>query len=161
MGRRALVGTVATLGVVALVGLFASLSFLFSSPDLVYAQTNNAPAFLDDNDADITETTRRVDENTAAYTNIGGPVTATDSDTDDRLTYSIKNARTSPFTIVRATGQLQVGQPLDHEDKDEYEVVVQVTDSEDADGDFENPAAIDDTITVTITVNNVEEAWKA
>ena len=67
MGRRALVGTVATLGVVAFVGLFAALSFLFSSPDLVYAQTNDAPAFLDDNDADITETTRSVDENTAAY----------------------------------------------------------------------------------------------
>ena len=158
MGRRALVGTVAMLGVVALVGLFTALSFLFSSPDLVYAQTNDAPAFLDDNDADITETTRSVDENTAAYTNIGDPVTATDSDTDDRLTYSIKNARTSPFTIVRATGQLQVGQPLDHETKSSYEVVVQVTDSEDADGNFEIPAVVDDTITVTITVNNVEEA---
>ena len=160
MGRRALVGTVAMLGVVALVGLFTALSFLFSSPDLVYAQTNDAPAFLDDNDADITETTRSVDENTAAYTNIGDPVTATDSDTDDRLTYSIKNARTSPFTIVRATGQLQVGQPLDHETKSSYEVVVQVTDSEDADGNFEIPAVVDDTITVTITVNDLEEPGK-
>ena len=161
MGRRALVGTVATLGVVAFAGLFAALSFLFSSPDLVYAQTNDAPAFLDDNDADITETTRSVDENTAAYTNIGDPVTATDSDTDDRLTYSIKNARTSPFTIVRATGQLQVGQPLDHETKSSYEVVVQVTDSEDADGNFEIPAVVDDTITVTITVNDLEEPGKS
>ena len=161
MGRRALVGTVATLGLVAIIGLFASLSLLFSSPVPAYAQgTNNAPAFLDDNDADITETTRSVDENTAAYTNIGDPVTATDSDTDDRLTYSIKNARTSPFTIVRATGQLQVGQPLDHETKSSYEVVVQVTDSEDADGNFEIPAVVDDTITVTITVNDLEEPGK-
>ena len=55
---------------------------------------------------------------------------------------------------------MQVGQPLDHEDDDEYEVVVQVTDSEGDNGDFENPAVIDDTITVTITVNNVEEAGK-
>ena len=155
MRRRALVGTVAMLGLVALVGLFASLSFLFSSPDLVYAQTNSAPTFDDGATA-----TRSVDENTAAYTNIGGPMTATDSDTDDRLTYSIKNARTSPFTIVRATGQLQVGQPLDHETKSSYEVVVQVTDSEDADGIFENPAAIDDTITVTIMVANEEEDGK-
>ena len=158
MGRRALVGTVATLGVVALVGLFASLSLLFSSPDFVYAQTNNAPAFLADNGDAITKTTRSVVENTAAYYNIGDPVTATDADTDDRLTHSIKNAGTSPFTIVRSTGQLQVGQPLDHETQETYTVVVQVTDSEDADGTFENPAVIDDTITVTITVNNVEEA---
>ena len=97
--------------------------------------------------------------NTAAFQPIGDPVAATDADAD-RLTYSIQNARTSPFTIVRATGQLQVGQPLDHEDEDEYTVVVLVTDSEDDNGDFENPAVIDDTITVTITVNNVEEAEK-
>ena len=154
MGRRALVGTVATLGLVALVGLFASFFLFFSSPIPAYAQgTNSAPTFTEGATA-----TRNVDENTAAYQNIGAPIAATDSDTDDRLTYSIKNARTSPFTIVRSTGQLQVGQPLDHETKSSYEVVIQVTDSEDADGIFENPAVIDDTITVTITVNNVEEA---
>ena len=55
--------------------------------------------------------TAGVDENTAAYYNIGAPVAATDDDTD-RLTFSIKNARTSPFTIDRSNGQLQVGQPL-------------------------------------------------
>ena len=130
MGRRALVGTVATLGVVALVGLFTALSLLFSSPSPAYAQTNSAPEFLDDNGDAITETTRSVDENTAAFENIDTPVTATDSDTDDRLTYSIKNAGTSPFTIVRSTGQLQVGQPLDHEDENEYEVVVLETRTE-------------------------------
>ena len=156
MGRRALVGTVATLGVVALVGLFAVLSLLFSSPTPVYAQgTNSPPEFTEGETA-----TRSVNENNAAYTNIGNPVAATDSATDDRLTYSIKNARTSPFTIVRSTGQLQVGQPLDHEDEDEYTVVVQVTDSEDADGIFEIPAVVDATITVTVTVNDVEEPGK-
>ena len=154
MGRRVLVGTVATLGLVALVGLFASLSLLFSSPSSIYAQgTNSAPTFTEGATA-----TRNVDENTAAYQNIGAPIAATDSDTDDRLTYSIKNAGTSPFTIVRSTGQLQVGQPLDHEDENEYEVVVLVTDSEDDNGVFENPAVIDDTITVTIMVTNEEEA---
>ena len=155
MRRRALVGTVAMLGVVALVGLFTALSLLFSSPDPAYAQTptNNAPTFDDDE-----ATTRSVDENTAAFKNIDTPVAATDLDSDDRLTFSIKNARTSPFTIVRDSGLLQVGQPLDHETKNSYEVVVQVTDSEDDNGNFENPPTIDDTITVTITVNNVEEA---
>ena len=152
MGRRALVGTFATLGLVALVGLFASLSLLFSSPIPAYAQgTNSEPTFSAE------AATREVAENSPAYHDIGLAVTATDDD-GDRLTYSIKNARTSPFTIVRSTGQLQVGQPLDHETKSSYEVVIQVTDSEDADGIFENPAAIDDTITVTITVTNVEEA---
>ena len=53
---------------------------------------------------------------------------------------------------------MQVGQPLDHEDENEYEVVVLVTDSEDDNGVFENPAVIDDTITVTIMVTNEEEA---
>ena len=151
MGRRALVGTVATLGLVAIIGLFASLSLLFSSPAPAYAQTNNAPEFSAE------AATREVAENSPAYHDIGLKVTATDDD-GDRLTYSIKNARTSPFTIVRDSGLLQVGQPLDHETKSSYEVVIQVTDSEDADGIFENPAVIDDTITVTITVKNVEEA---
>ena len=162
MGRRALVGTVATLGLVALVGLFAALSLLFSSPIPAYAQgTNSEPTFTEGAPA-----TREVAENSPAYHDIGLAVSATDADTDDRLTYSIQNARTSPFTIVRSTGQLQVGQPLDHEDEDEYTVVVLVTDSEDDNGDFENPAVIDDTITITITVNNVEEdesvslSWK-
>ena len=156
MGRRALVGTVATLGLVALVGLFASFFLFFSSPIPAYAQgTNSAPTFTEGETA-----TRNVNENTAAFENIDTPVAATDSDTDDRLTYSIKNAGTSPFTIVRSTGQLQVGQPLDHEAEEEYTVVVQVTDSEDDNGDFENPAVIDDTITVTITVNDVEENGK-
>ena len=111
MGRSVLIGTIATLGVVALAALFTSLSLLFSSPDLVYAQTNNAPAFTPGETA-----TRSIDENTAAYTNIGeSGYAATDLDSDDRLVYSIQNARTSPFTIVRSTGQLQVGQPLDYE----------------------------------------------
>ena len=157
MRRRALVGAVAMLGVVALIGLFTALSLLFSSPDPAYAQTptNNTPTFDDDE-----TTTRSVDENTAAFKNIDTPVAATDLDSDDRLTFSIKNARTSPFTIVRDSGLLQVGQPLDHETKSSYEVVVQVTDSEDDNGYFENPAAIDDTIIVTVTVNNVEERGK-
>ena len=155
MGRSALIGTIATLCVMAFAGLFVSIPFLFSSP--VYAQTptNSTPSFTDGETAN-----RSVNENTAAYTNIGSPVAATDSDSDDRLVYSIQNARTSPFTIVRSTGQLQVGQPLDYEAKSSYTVKVQVTDSEDADGNFENPATIDDTITVTITVNNVEESGK-
>ena len=151
MGRRALVGTFATLGVVALVGLFASLFLLFSSPGPAYAQTNSAPEFS----AEIA--TREVSENSPAYHDIGAAVTATDT---DRLTYSIQNARTSPFTIVRDSGQLQVGLPLDHESKSSYEVTVLVTDGKDDDDNVETHPVTDDTITVTITVNNVDDPGK-
>ena len=127
------------LGFIALAGLFAALSFSLSSPSPAYAQQNSAPEFTDGE-----ETTRRVDENTSSFENIGDPVAATGT---GRLVYSLENARTSPITIVRATGQLQVGQPLDYETKNSYTVEVIVTDP---DGDK-------DTITVTINVNNVEE----
>ena len=149
MRRRALIGTIATLGAVAVVGLFAALAVLFSPPSSAFAQTNSAPEFQDGNGNAISETTRSVDENTASFSNIGTPVTATDSD-DTRLVYTLENARTSPFTIVRATGQLQVGQPLDYETKDNYSVKLIVTDSDGA----------TDSIDVTINVNNVEEAGK-
>ena len=148
MGRKTLVGTVATLGVMAFVGLFASLSLLFSSPHPVYAQTNNAPVFPP---ADANEDyTRNVDENSPAFHPFDDPVKATPADANDRLVYTLENARTSPFTIVRATGQLQVGQPLDYETTPSYKVKVIVTDSDDA----------TDSITVTINVNNVEEYGK-
>ena len=84
---------------------------------------------------------------------------ATDAD-NERLVYTLENARTSPFTIVRSNGQLQVGQPLDHETQETYTVVVRVTDSEDENGNFEIPPTVDDTITVIITVNDVEEPGK-
>ena len=87
-----------------------------------------------------------MDENSPSFHNIGDPVTATDSD-DNRLVYTLENARTSPFTIVRATGQLQVGQHLDYETTSSYMVKVIATDTSDA----------KDTIAVTITVNDVEE----
>ena len=129
------------LGFIALAGLFAAPSFSLSSPSPAHAQANSPPEFPS------TETgARSVDENTPPYQNIGAPVTATDSD-DTRLVYTLENARTSPFTIVRATGQLQVGQPLDHEDEDTYTVKVIVTD----------PDGATDTITVTINVNNLDE----
>ena len=141
MRRRALIGTIATLGAVAVVGLFASLAVLLSSAGPAHAQTNSAPEFA-------TETaTRTVDENTAAFENIGDPVTATDDDIDDKLTYSIENARTKDFTIHQRSGQLQVGGPLDYETKNTYTVTVKATD----------PSGDSDTVEVTINVNNLDE----
>ena len=80
---------------------------------------------------------------------------ATDANSD-RLVYTIENARTSPFTVVRAIGQLRVGQPLDYEAKSSYTVTVSVRDSKDADGNKDT--AVDATQNVTITLTNLEEA---
>ena len=135
MSSRTFLAAVAVFSVVVFVALCAVLP--------VSAQTNSAPQFSAET------ATRDVDENSPSFHNIGEPVTATDLD-DDRLVYTLENARTSPFTIVRATGQLQVGAPLDYETTSPYTVKVIATDASDA----------KDTITVTINVNNVDEPGK-
>ena len=133
MSRRVFFAAVAVLSVIVFIALYGALP--------VSAQSNNAPAFTDGE-----STTRSVNENTSSFDNIGARVAATDAD-NDRLVYTLENAQTSPFTVVRATGQLRVGQPLDYEAKRSYTVKVIVTD----------PEGATDTITVTINVNNVEE----
>ena len=135
MSRRTFLAAVAVFSVIVFVALFAVLP--------ISAQTNSAPQFPAET------ATREVDENSPSFHNIGDPVTATDLD-DDRLVYTLENARTSPFTIVRATGQLQVGEPLDYETTISYTVKVIATDTSDA----------KDTIAVTITVNDLEEPGK-
>ena len=137
------------LGLTTLVGLLAAISSTFSPQDAVFAQSNNPPSFASD------EATRTVGENTPWLQNIGGPVTATDGD-DDPLTYSLENAGTSHFTIVRSTGQLQTGSALNFEAQSVYTVKVIATD----------PSGAKDSITVTINVTDVEEpgtvslSWK-
>ena len=109
----------------------------------VEAGANRPPEFSS------TETgSREVPENTAAGESIGAPVAATDPDTGDTLTYTLGVDDAASFDIDESTGQLQTKAPLDHETKDSYTVTVTATDPENA---F-------DTIDVTITVTNVEEA---
>ena len=103
---------------------------------------NRAPSF-----ADGASTTRSVAENTAADTNIGSAVSATDPDTDDTLTYSLSGADAAAFSIDSTTGQLQTSAALDYETKTSYSVTITVSDSE-----------LTDTIDVTISVTNVNEA---
>ena len=91
---------------------------------------------------------RNVDENTVAGEDIGPPVTATDDDDDDTLTYSLDLTSRATFDIVATTGQLRTSAALNFEGKSSYTVTVTATD----------PSGADDTITVTITVGNVEEA---
>ena len=90
---------------------------------------------------------RDVDENTVAGRDIGLPVTATDPN-DDTLTYSLDLPSQATFNMIATTGQLQTKAALDYETGTHtYTVTVTATD----------PAGLDDTIEVTITVNNVEE----
>ena len=105
----------------------------------------------------------QTDENTSANTNIGGPVEASDPESD-ALNYSLSGADSALFAVVASTGQLSVGAftVLDHESPSDaggdnvYDLTVQVTDGKDVDG---NPdTSIDDMIGVTITVENVNEA---
>ena len=143
MRHRALIGIIrgdSMLGVAALFGLFAALASPLSPPDSAYAQSNTAPSFPSG------ATTRDVDEKTPSYRDIGDPVTATDD--DDTLTYSLENSGVSHFRIDGDTGQLQTGAPLDYEAQSSYTVKVKATD----------PAGATAHITVTITVNDVEES---
>ena len=107
----------------------------------------------DVNEAPMFETdmaTREVAENTAAGMNVGAPVTATDADTDDTLTYALSGDDAMYFSIDTSTGQIMVGMDtmLDHEAEKSYMVTVTATD----------PDNETDTIAVTINVSNVNEA---
>ncbi len=102
---------------------------------------NEAPAFTDSS-----STIRTIAENTAADTNIGSAVSATDPDTDDTLTYSLSGADAASFSINSTNGQLRTSAALDYETKTSYTVRITVSDSE-----------LTDTIDVTINVTNVDE----
>ena len=109
---------------------------------------NNEPQFA-------AETAQRgVPENSAPGASVGDPVTATDGD-DDILTYALTGS--NDFTIDNA-GRITVasGAALDYETQASYSVTVTVHDGENAAG--ETDSSVDDTIAVTITVLDVDEA---
>ena len=108
---------------------------------------NSAPTFTEGIDA-----TRFVAENTAAGTNIGTAVAATDANSGDTLTYSLGGADAASFAIVTTSGQLQTKAALDYETKTSYTVTVSVSDGK-TNGT--------DSITVTINVTDVNEGTSA
>ena len=103
--------------------------------------SNAAPAF-----ATLTAT-RSVPEDTPVGSAVGDPVTATDTNADDVLTYSLSGADAASFTIGMASGQLRTKAALDHDTKASYMVVVTAAD----------PSGLSDTITVTISVTDQNE----
>ena len=92
---------------------------------------------------------RSVAENTAENQNVGQPVTATDANTGDTLTYSLGGTDAASFTIVASSGQIRTrsGVTYDHETKSSYSVTVTASD-----GNRGNATA-----DVTITITDVDE----
>ena len=106
-------------------------------------ETNSAPEFL-------ASVAVGVKESVAGGGNVGDPVKATDAD-GDVLTYSLSGgADKDAFGIVPASGQITVGADtkLDYETRTSYMVEVKA----------EDPFGMSDTVMVTITVTDVDEA---
>ena len=96
---------------------------------------------------DGTSTSREVAENTEQGENIGDPVTATDADSNDTLTYTLGGVDAAAFDIVSSSGQLQTNAELDYETQSSYTVTVSVSDGNGG----------TDSIGVTITIIDVDE----
>ncbi len=107
----------------------------------VLAALNVPPVFTEGAD-----TVRSIRENTAADTDIGEAVSATDQDTADTLTYTLGGTDADSFGIDAATGQLKTKAALDYETKNRYSVVVTVSDG-----------IASDSITVSIVVIDIDE----
>ena len=100
---------------------------------------------------------RSIDENTGGAAYIGDPVSATDDDGDD-LEYALSGTDASSFNILAGSGQifLKSGVTYNYEVKSSYTVIVSVSDEKDDAGMADT--VIDDTIEVTISLNNLDEA---
>ncbi|MXY42896.1 MAG: hypothetical protein F4Y50_02350, partial [Dehalococcoidia bacterium] len=101
------------------------------------APPNNVPVFTDG-----ASTTRTVRDDATAGRNVGNPVTATDADTGDTITYSLEGTDQASFGIVASSGQIQTSAALDASTKSTYSVTVRATDNNGGSA----------TIAVTITV---------
>ena len=86
---------------------------------------NSAPEF-----SDGTMVVRAIAENTAAGVNIGATVAATDTDSDDTLTYTLSGIDAASFDIDATTGQLKTKAALDYETKRVYAVTITVSDGD-------------------------------
>ena len=125
-------------------GLLLAFAALLVLPSQALAQ-NSAPTFNDG-----TSTSREFNETIGDATvgtasDIGMPITATDTDTSDTLEYTLSGTDAAKFTVDTGNGQIKivVGETYDHEAKASYAVTVTV---EDGNG---GSATIDVTLNVT------------
>ncbi|MCY4669232.1 MAG: fibronectin type III domain-containing protein, partial [Rhodococcus sp.] len=107
------------------------------SIEVTAAPPNNPPVF-----SQGPSTTLTVRDDAASGANIGSPVTATDADAGDTITYSLEGTDAASFDIVASSGQIQASAALDASTKSTYSVTVRATDSRGGSA----------TIAVTITV---------
>ena len=129
-------------------------------PTIARISNNTAPEFPAES------TTRAVLEEMPKGTAIGNPVTATDKDSGEILTYWLAETDASKFAIDARTGQLKVKTVLDFEGTagtdnqcattNACSVTVMVADSSGTTSTVQTPAGTD-SITVTITVTGVDE----
>ena len=116
----------------------------WASVRVTVSDGNRAPFFEDG-----LETTREVPETAIQGASVGGPITATDLDTGDTLTYTLDDP--SNLFEIGTNGQITVlaDNSLDHEDVQDYSMEVAVTDRT-TDG-------LTDKIEVKVLVTNVNE----
>ena len=119
---------------------------LVSANSVKAAPAVNAPPSFDDRTP-----TRSIPENARARAAVGRPVTAIDTNNGDVLTYELSGS--DLFTIDSNNGQIRVAadESLDHETAPSHSVTVKASD----------PSNAFDTVTVTITVDDVNESPEA
>ena len=112
---------------------------------------NSAPVFSP------TAVTRSVAENSAANTNVGAPIPAADDADGDTLAYALTGADAGVFAFNESSRQISVatGATLDYETRSSYALTMTVSDGKASDGAADT--AVDDSITVTLSVVNVDE----
>ncbi len=121
--------------------------------NIMVTDENEAPIF---NETGPTE--RTVPENVSAGANVGAPITATDPE-GGSLVYWLIGLGSTKF-VVDNSGQITVDadDSLDFENTPSYTLTLGVKDNIDADGNADDTEGYDDTIAVTITVTDVNEA---
>ena len=117
------------------------ISVTINIQDVNETVANNPPIF-----SDGSSTIRSITENAETNINIGSPITATDPDSGDSLTYSLSGTDAASFDIDSETGQLTTKAALDFETKNTYTVIITVSDG-----------TLTDTITVTINITDIDE----
>ena len=100
---------------------------------------------------------RAIAENSAAGTDVGAVITAGDPNSGDTLTYTITGTGANLFTVDTATGGAQVkvaaGVNVNYEDASHYDLVLNVSDGKDAEGNADT--AVDHYVGLRVNVTDV------